>query len=280
MNHEFIPSAHPPPANARPAWWFVFRAKEMIVTGDGETASVPLLGAPSALGVPIHREWYLGTLDGSPCYGADAEGSGPLPPGLVACGLRDLYGKIDDLFLKVAMRAFHLLEWDRTTGFCSSCGARTVRADAMNAKECPACGFLGFPRISPAIIVLVERDGRVLLARARRFAAPMYSVLAGFVEPGETLEETVAREIGEEVGIRVKNLRYFGSQPWPFPDSLMIGFTAEYAGGEIAIDEEELIDAGWYDPADLPAIPGKISIARQLIDWFVQGRGEEQVRRG
>jgi NAD+ diphosphatase len=139
----------------------------------------------------------------------------------------------------------------------------------MNAKECLDCGFLNFPRISPAVIVLVERENRVLLARLKRFAEELYSVIAGFVEPGETLEETVQREIEEEVGIRVKNIRYFGSQPWPFPDSLMIGFTAEYESGEIRIDETEITDARWFEPDSLPTIPGKISIARKLIDWFV-----------
>jgi NAD+ diphosphatase len=142
----------------------------------------------------------------------------------------------------------------------------------MNAKECPGCGFLSFPRISPAVIVLVEKENRVLLARVKRFTTELYSVLAGFVEPGETLEETVRREVEEEVGIKVKNLRYFGSQPWPFPDSLMIGFTADYESGEIKIDETEIADAGWYDPDRLPTIPGKISIARELIDWFVNAK--------
>ena len=120
------------------------------------------------------------------------------------------------------------------------------------------------------MIVLVENEGRVLLAWGKRFAAPFYSVLAGFVEPGESLEDAVHREIAEEVGIKVRNVRYFGSQPWPFPDSLMVGFTADYAGGEIRIDPEEIVEAGWFDPADLPMIPGKVSIARKLIDWFVE----------
>jgi NAD+ diphosphatase len=132
-----------------------------------------------------------------------------------------------------------------------------------------------FPRISPAVIVLVERGDKVLLARANRFPGKFYSVLAGFVEPGETLEETVAREIKEEVGIEVKDIRYFGSQPWPFADSLMIAFTATYAGGELRIDEEEIVDAGWYEPDNFPDIPGKISISRQLIDWYVTKHGKE-----
>ena len=147
-----------------------------------------------------------------------------------------------------------------------------IRAKGMNANECPGCGFLSFPRISPAVIVLVEKENRVLLARVKRFTTELYSILAGFVEPGETLEETVQREVEEETGIKVKNIRYFGSQPWPFPDSLMIGFTADYESGEIKIDETEIVDAGWYDPDRLPTIPGKISIARELLDWYVNAK--------
>ncbi len=120
-----------------------------------------------------------------------------------------------------------------------------------------------------AIIVAIERGDQLLLARARRFPTVMYSVLAGFVEPGESLEEAVAREVKEEVGLSLKDIRYFGSQPWPFPHSLMIGFTATYAGGEITLDENEIVDAGWYTVDHLPPIPGKISIARKLIDWFM-----------
>jgi NAD+ diphosphatase len=142
----------------------------------------------------------------------------------------------------------------------------------MIARQCHACGLTLFPRISPAVIVLVERSGKALLARSSRFQEELYSVIAGFVEPGETLEETVRREVKEETGIDTKNIRYFGSQPWPFPDSLMIAFTARYAGGEIKVDNEEILDAAWFSADQLPTIPGKISIARALIDWFVLKR--------
>ena len=134
------------------------------------------------------------------------------------------------------------------------------------AKECPKCGLLNYPRISPAIIVAVLKGNQILLARSRRFPGGFYSVLAGYVEPGETLEECVRREVFEEVGIEVKNIRYFGSQPWPFPDSQMIAFTAEYLSGDIKPDESEIVDAGWFLPENLPEIPGKISIARSLLE--------------
>jgi NAD+ diphosphatase len=195
---------------------------------------------------------------------------------MVSYGLRYLYGRIEEPLHKIAMKASHIIEWDRTDRYCSRCRTAMNRARGIRAKECPGCGFLSFPRISPAVIVLIERDNRVLLARVKRFTTELYSVLAGFVEPGESLEETVKREVEEEVGISIKNIRYFGSQPWPFPDSLMIGFTAEYESGEITIDEAEVSDAGWFDPDNLPIIPGKISIARQLIDWFAEEKLREK----
>jgi len=162
-----------------------------------------------------------------------------------------------------------IVNWDHTHQFCGQCGTPTVYRTAERARECPSCGLLSFPRVSPAIIVLVERGRQFLLARNHRFPPGRYSIIAGFVEPGETLEQAVAREIREEVGIQVSQIRYFGSQPWPFPHSLMVGFTAQYAGGEIHIDPAELEDAGWFTPDKLPDLPDRISISRRLIDWFL-----------
>jgi NAD+ diphosphatase len=185
-------------------------------------------------------------------------------------GLRLLYGLLEEDAFKVALRAMHLVEWDRTSRFCGRCGARTEPRGEERAKQCTGCGTLIFPRISPAVIVLIERGDQVLLARAARFPESLYSVLAGFVEPGESLEETVHREIEEETGILVKDVRYFGSQPWPFPDSLMVGFTARYKSGEIRVDGKEILDARWFSVDDLPQIPGRVSIARKLIDRFIE----------
>jgi NAD+ diphosphatase len=178
----------------------------------------------------------------------------------------------EDLFW-IAARAVQIIDWDRTHQFCGRCGVPLRNKTNERAKECPWCGLLHFPRLAPAIIVLVERGNQLLLARSRHFMPGMYSVLAGFVEPGESLEEAVVREVKEEVGIEIKDIKYFGSQPWPFPHSLMIGFTATYAGGEISLDDKEIEDAGWYAAEKLPRIPGKISIARKLIDGFLAKRG-------
>lgn len=136
------------------------------------------------------------------------------------------------------------------------------------ARVCPKCGFASFPRLSPAAITADIKDGRILLAHAKHFKEKTYSIIAGFVELGETLEECVKREVMEEVGIEDDNIRYFGSQPWPFPNSLMLGFTAEYKSGEITVDGVEIGEAGWFTPANLPEIPSNLSIARKLIDWY------------
>ena len=208
-------------------------------------------------------------LEGRPCYAAALSESVSAPTAMVFQDLRQLYGRLDPDFIPISFRALHLLDWSQKTRFCKRCGNQMKTKAGPPSRECPQCGYLSFPRISPAVIVLVERENQCLLARSPRFKGEFYSVLAGFAEPGETLEETVAREVREETGIEVKDIRYFGSQPWPFPDSLMIGFTARYAGGEIRVDGEEIMDARWFTADQLPNIPPKISIARSLIDWFV-----------
>jgi NAD+ diphosphatase len=276
MENRLIPSVEAPPKKLEPAWWFLFMSDKMIVAEADEKISVPCFTNPAELGLEPIREWYLGTLAGRHCYCAEVSETYSVPPKMAFRGLRYLYGRLEEFLHRIAMKAVHILDWDRTARYCGYCGMETIRSRGMIAKECPCCELLIFPRISPAVIVLVEKENKVLLARVKRFTSELYSVLAGFVEPGETLEEAVQREIEEEVGIKVKNIRYFGSQPWPFPDSLMIGFTAEYESGEIKIDEAEIVNAGWFDPERLPIIPGKMSIARKLIDWFVETRSKEE----
>ena len=210
------------------------------------------------------------------CYCAEISAETPLPAGLIADGLRALFPRLGDLLFSIAGRGIQVVAWERTHRFCGQCGAPTVDDPHERAKRCPACGLTSYPRISPAIIIAVVRksDGgdRLLLARSHRFPPGRYSVIAGFVEPGETLEECAQREVGEEVGIRIRDIRYFGSQPWPFPNSLMIAFTAEYDGGEITPEESEIAEAGWFPADALPDIPLRMSISRRLIDCFVAGQ--------
>jgi NAD+ diphosphatase len=184
--------------------------------------------------------------------------------------LRRFFGTLDETLIWTAGRANQLIHWSREHRFCGKCGHETEDSRGERAKICPICGLINYPRVSPAIIIAVIKDNQILLARNKRFKNKFFSVLAGFVEPGETLEECAQREIFEEVNLRVKNIRYFGSQPWPFPNSLMVAFTADYGGGKIKEDKLEIIEAGWFSADQLPSIPPRMSIARKLIDWFVE----------
>ncbi len=171
------------------------------------------------------------------------------------------------------LRAYHILQWERDTVFCGRCGGLCEESKRGISRICSSCGKIQFPRISPAIIVLItdEKD-RILLAKNRNFKNHVYSLIAGFVEAGESLEETVIREVKEETHIDVDSIKYIISQPWPFPDSMMIGFRAAYAGGELKPDGEEIIDVQWFSRGTLPDIPGPGAISRFLIDqWHAEG---------
>ncbi|MGA9523566.1 MAG: NAD(+) diphosphatase [Myxococcaceae bacterium] len=190
--------------------------------------------------------------------------------GLTQLPARSLFGRVDETTLGIAGRAIAIAEWDRTHRFCGRCATPTLLVPGERARRCPVCRIPFYPRLSPAVIVLVRRGAQALLARNATFPRPWFSTLAGFVEPGESLEEAVIREVKEEVGIDVADVRYFGSQPWPFGRSLMIGFTATYAGGELRADGTEIAEARWFDRDLLPEMPPKFSIARQLIDAWVR----------
>lgn len=181
-----------------------------------------------------------------------------------------LYNAIDEDIFLLAGKAIQIVSWDQTHQYCGRCGNKTETLTGERAKKCPVCGLLNYPRLAPAVITAVLKDHQILLTHNIAFRGKMHGLVAGFVEPGETLEECARREILEEVGIGVKNLRYFNSQPWPFPNSLMLGFIAEYESGEIRADGKEISEAGWYTADNLPEIPPKLSIARELIDWFAE----------
>jgi NAD+ diphosphatase len=267
MFDDFKASVAPPDLQVSQAWWFIFSGYQLLVGSSEEAATIPSGKDPAEFGAAVFRRICVGTLAGLPCYAAEL--AGEIPAELSPEDLRSLFDRLQDGFYAAALTAVHLLEWDKNAQFCGKCGQPLKPRRDMQAKECAQCNRLEFPRLSPAIIVLIENGDTLLLARSARFAAPFFSVLAGFVEPGESLEAAVHREVMEETGISVSNVRYFGSQPWPYPDSLMIGFTAQYESGEIRIDGEEIVEAGWYRVDNLPRIPGKVSIARQLIDSFI-----------
>ena len=244
------------------AYWLLFRGNKILTIKDNVQFTLPDLELHK-LSEKLVRRQYLGQVEGRTCYAAELSPDTVVSEAITLNNLRRLLGQIpEDLFF-LAGKASQILHWDRTHQFCGQCGAQTEIKIDERAKLCPSCGLVNYPRISPAIIVAITRGQEILLAKGSRFQAGFYSVLAGFVEPGETFEECVQREVREEVGLEVKNINYFASQPWPFPDSLMVGFTADYASGDITIDNNEILDAGWFKVEQLPLIPGNGSIARR-----------------
>jgi len=254
------------------AWWFVFRGGELLVATQDSATRVPGTPEWQALGLAGSEPVAVGTLRGAPAWGLGLSPESPPPDGFSFQGLRGLWGKLDEESWRLAGRAVQLVEWDRNHRYCGRCATPTERQTGELSRACPQCGLHHFPRISPAVIVRIERGDEILLARSPHFAPGVYSTIAGFVEPGESLEETVRREVKEEVGVKVANLRYFGSQPWPFPNSLMAGFVADYESGELALQPGEIEDARWFTVDTLPALPSPLSIARALIDEFIRRR--------
>lgn len=252
--------------------WFVVHDGKLAVRRNDGGYSIPRFSDVQHLQRSLDGSQFFGRKDENPCFLAELADVGLLSDGFEFMGIFDLLGVLENEQLIVAGCAMQLIRWSRSHAYCGQCGGPTKDKTDERAKICPDCGLCWYPRLSPAVIVAVVKDDRLLLGTSPRFRAPFWSVLAGFVEPGETLEECVVREVREEAGILVKNVRYFGSQPWPFPDSLMLGFTAEYADGEITVDHAEITDAQWFAADELPNIPPKLSIARSLIDWFVEGR--------
>jgi len=248
---------------------FVFQQTLLLVAGSPPGLQLPGHAELAGLGAAPLRRLYLGTLGERACYAFEYAADTDPPPGTLWQGLRALYGRLDDELFALAGRALQFIDWDRTHQFCGRCGTPMRERSSERARECPACGLIAYPRIAPAVMCLVRRGREILLARSPHFAPGMYSALAGFVEPGESLEQCVAREVLEETGVKITHLRYFASQPWPFPHSLMIAFVADYAGGEITPAPDEIEDAQWFALDALPKLPNRISIARRLIDGVV-----------
>ncbi len=224
----------------------------------------------NSIGEPKHSH-YLGILDNKQCSAVFFDQQvPPLLEGYHWVELRSLLGSVSDEYFQLAGRALQITRWYRNHQFCGVCGGKTRRATTDRALVCQNCESRFYPRISPCVIGLVKRGNMCLLAQGVRHPEGLFSTLAGFIEPGENAEQAFSREVFEEVGIRVHNINYFGSQPWPFPGQLMMGFFADYQGGEIAIDEKEIVDARWFTPETMPTIPPESTIAGQMIRAFIK----------
>ncbi|MCL6510473.1 MAG: NAD(+) diphosphatase [Anaerolineae bacterium] len=252
--------------------WFAINQHGVIVLANEDKLRLPS-GTSHLPGIERPANAILlGEVNQVACLACTVPDDIVLPDGYRALGLRDLYGRLDDTLYVVAGYATQMLHWQRTSNYCANCGAPLMPIPNEWGKRCPRCSFTAYPPVSPCTITLVHDEDRILMTHKRGWG-PRYGLVAGFVEPGETLEQNVEREIMEETGVEVADIRYWRSQPWPFPHQLMCGFYARYAGGDIVIDHDELDDARWFTADDIhngrPALPAPLSIARQLIDnWL------------
>ncbi|VUD47348.1 NADH pyrophosphatase [Thalassocella blandensis] len=225
---------------------------------------------------PLHRH-YLGALNGEHCYALffNDEKDFTVPEAYEWVPLRSQLGKISSELFQLAGRALQITKWYRDHQYCGVCGSPTRESESDRACVCSQCESRFYPRISPCVIGLVRRGNECLLARGVRHPEGMYSTLAGFIEPGESAEEAFAREVREEVGVEINNIRYFTSQPWPFPGQLMLAFTADYVSGDLQPDMVEIMDAQWFTADKMPLTPPRLTISGWLIDHFLQQMREK-----
>ena len=265
----FVPSHAAPDKPGEDPILFCFWRRELLVTSDH---AIPSESTIDSLGIEAVRTQYLGQLGERHCFSAELADDFKPPEDLVTRDLRMLFGSLDELMHALAGRAVQISEWDRTHQYCGACGQATELSTTDRSRSCPDCEIPMYPRLSPAMIVVVERGDEILLGRSTNFPPGIFSVLAGFVEPGESAEEAVIREVFEETRVVVHNVRYFGSQAWPFPNSLMLGFSADYLSGEVDTSHDpEMESADFFHVNDLPnTFPGNISISQWLLNDFIE----------
>ena len=248
--------------------WLLFQDGKLLVRDEAGEISLPRNLPVSHISAdPIH----LAESADSSCLTDELGEQLPVPEGFQLLSLRDLYGLLSDADYELAGYASEIVYWRRTSKFCPVCGHATLQKSKDWGRECPQCGHVGYPRVSPAVLILVHDGDRILLSNKPGWGT-RFSILAGFVEPGESLEDCVRREVEEEVGVELGELTYFGSQPWPYPHQLMVGFMATYVSGEISVDEDELDDAAWFTPSTMPDLPAAVSLSRKMIDAWLLAR--------
>lgn len=257
------------------SYWFLFSDGKLLLSRKGGCYSILTHDTlPYIVNGMIHA---VGKYENEICKAAEIADSSAVysvaseskEDGLVWIGLRESYDLINVELYRLAGKGSQLIFWDKNTRYCSVCGSPT-KVNTIISKKCPNCSREIFPQLSPAILVMIHKEDRILLVHARTFTRPFHGLVAGFVEPGETLEQCVAREVKEETTLEICNIRYFGSQPWPYPSGIMIGFTADYVSGDIRFADNELTDGEFYSHDNLPMIPQKLSLARKMIDSWLK----------
>lgn len=251
--------------------WNIFRKNEILLekTGDG-AFSVPRGGLPPVTPEAAEHIHEFETAGGLPVRGFKVSESAGPPSGYVFMPLRASFDCLPRSVYEMAGKMEELVYWDSRNRYCGVCGAELMYETKIS-KRCAACGNEIWPQLQVAVMALVRRGREILLVQSKDFRSDYMGLVAGFVETGETLEQCVEREVMEETNLRISGVRYFRSQAWPYPCGLMAGFVADYAGGELVLQPSELNKGGWYSADNLPAVPGKASLARQLIDAWLSG---------
>ena len=251
-------------------YWSAFCQFALLLAKDSDGhLVVPLAEEPPTPIMPWQTIHEMPSLDGTSVKAYAIDSPVTQCDNMVMCGLRKSFYHLPTEHYLMAGKCHEILYWDHNTRFCGVCGGRMLMHTNIS-KRCEECGKEVWPQLATAVICLIYRGDEVMMVRARNFRGDFYGLVAGFVETGETLEEAVEREIAEEVGLRVKNIRYYGSQPWPYPSGLMVGFYAEYDGGSVHLQQSELSSGGWFRYDNLPTLPEPLSIARKLIDHWLE----------
>ena len=273
LGAAFVPAKRGGKPPERQGHWLIVQEQGLVVPASAGEPTLPTGGCPAGFDGLVGEALWLGTLRGAPCWVASLGKDAALPAGFRRETMIPMQGtRLPDELLSLGGMAMQALWWEATSGHCPRCGAPTERIENEWGKRCPRCRYEHYPHLHPAVIVLVRDGDRVLLARKAGWAPGRYALVAGFVDNGESLEGAVRREVREEVGVEVKDVTYVGSQNWPFPSQLMIGFVADHAGGEITIDPEELEDARWFPRDGLPQGPSRHSIAGFIIERYARPR--------
>ncbi len=271
IGDAFVPAKSGQKPSEAHGHWLLVQDQRLVVVADGDRLRLPTGEPPAGFDGVLGEPFWLGTLAGTECWVVSLPRETPLPNGFHAETMVPMQGtRLPDELLSLGGMAMQALWWESTSGHCPRCGEATERLAGEWGKRCPRCRYEHYPHLHPAVIVLVTDGDRCLLARKAGWAPGRYALVAGFVDNGESLEGSVAREVKEEVGVDVTDIRYVGSQNWPFPSQLMVGFEATYAGGDIRLDPEELEDARWFPRGALPSLPSRHSISRFIIDQYAR----------